>query len=101
MKHTATQQYFATIKKNKEDLHKLIWNSLQDRLLSEKAKCKKKKMYLWLYYTSCKKKEAIRKHSCSCSFVQKKYSKPKPETKEIGYLVRWTGRDGKGSNGKK
>ena len=24
------------------------------------------------YYTSCKKKEAIRKHSCSCSFVQKK-----------------------------
>ena len=40
MKHTATQQCFATIK-NKEDLHKLIWNGLQDRVLSEKAKCKK------------------------------------------------------------
>ena len=28
---------------------------------------------------------------------KKKYNKAKPETKEIGYLVRWTGRDGKGS----
>ena len=57
MKHTATQQCFATIK-NKEDLHKLIWNGLQDRLLSEKAKCKK--IYLWLYYTS---EKAMAPHS--------------------------------------
>ena len=62
MKHTTTQQCFATIK-NKEDLHKLIWNGLQDRLLSEKAKCKK--IYLWLYYTS---EKAMAPHSSTLAW---------------------------------
>lgn len=56
-------------------------------------------MYLW-YATLHVKKGDIRKHSCSFSFVQKKCSKGKPEIKEIGYLMGWKGRDGKGGNGR-
>lgn len=35
-------------------------------------------------YSSCKKEEDIRKYTCICPIVQKKYRKDKPETEEIG-----------------
>lgn len=37
-------------------------------------------------YISCKLEKDIWKCICICSFLQRRYGKDKPETKEIGYL---------------
>lgn len=67
-----------------EDLHELIGSDLQDILLSKKSKVQKS-IYRTLPLHIAKEGD-LRKHTCTCSSMQNKYRKDKPETKETGYL---------------